>query len=301
MKIFSNTTALLLILTCTVQGFSQQNISTRYLNEQPPGLTPVLFAPQKVSTPDRVEFGSIFTKDGNTFYYAVNVQGKAEILVSKFVDNAWTPAEKFLTHDQYSYNDPFLSPDEKRLYFISDQPANAEGPKKDYDIWYVEHSGTTWSKPITAGSAINSPRNEYYMSFTKTGTMYFSSNKNAPETNHDDYDVYASKMINGEFQIAEKLPDAINTKNYEADVFVAPDESYVIFCANKPGGHGRGDLYISFKNKDNTWTQSKNLGPLINGEKSEYCPFVTPDGKYFFYTKSNDIYWVDSKILETMR
>ncbi|MBG6129007.1 hypothetical protein IWQ47_000301 [Aquimarina sp. EL_43] len=111
----------------------------------------------------------------------------------------------------------------------------------------------------------------------------------------------ASKSINGEFQKAITLGDSINTSNYEADVFVDPEETYVIFCARRPEGLGRGDLYISFKNTDGTWTKSINMGEKINTKNHELCPFVSKDGKYFFYTSNQDIYWVSTKIIDALR
>jgi hypothetical protein len=47
-------------------------------------------------------------------------------------------------------------------------------------------------------------------------------------------------------QPAISLSDFINTPHYEADVFIDPGESYIIFCANRPDGLGEGDPYISF-------------------------------------------------------
>ncbi len=280
---------------------SQTTLGQKYLGQPVPTSIPALFAPGLVSTNGRTEFGSVFSKDGNTFYYAIEPNGKAEIYTSRFVNNTWTKPEVVLVHEKYGYNDPFLSPDEKRLYFISTRALDGKGDPKDYDIWYVEKKGNGWSEPINAGNKINSIRNEYYMSFTKTGTMYFSSNRDTEE-NSNDYNVYSSKSIKGEFQTPVKLSSAINSDAYEADVFVAPDESYIIFSAERPtDSFGRGDLYISYRNANGTWTNAKNVGKEINGARSEYCPFVTPDGKYFFYTKENDIYWVDTSFIEKLK
>ena len=129
--------------------------------------------------------------------------------------------------------------------------------------------------------------------------MYFSSNKMAAEEREDDFDIYFSENIDGEFREAIGLSDSVNTSGYEADVFVTPEESY--FCARRPEGLGRGDLYISFKNTDGTWTKSINMGATINSENHELCPFVSKDGKYLFYTSNQDIYWVSSKIIDELR
>jgi len=101
--------------------------------------------------------------------------------------------------------------------------------------------------------------------------------------------------------MAIPMDESINTKDYEADVFVAPDEPYIIFCSIRKEGYGQGDLYISFKDDDGKWTKAKNMGEIINTEGHELCPFVTKDGKYFFYTSNQKIYWVDASIIDSLK
>jgi hypothetical protein len=68
---------------------------------------------------------------------------------------------------------------------------------------------------------------------------------------------------------------------------------------------GKGDLYISFKKGDGSWTTLKNMGKRINSEYTDYCPMLSPDGKYFFFTSTRtghgDIYWVSVKIIEALK
>ncbi|MEM6380726.1 MAG: hypothetical protein AAF705_21260 [Bacteroidota bacterium] len=283
---------ILLIVACT--ALAQE--SSLYLGQEPPSTTPEVFAPDLISNSNEYEFGSVFNKTGTEFYYGVNVKGKEEIRYSKLEGDTWTKPVTLLAHPTYGYNDPFLSPDENRLYFISKRAMDGKGPLKDYDIWYVEKQKNAWSEPINAGPEINKRGDEYYISFTNDGTMFFASDRK-----ENDFDIYQSRFVNGAFQTPTSLGNAINTKYYEADVFVDPNEAYLIFCAQRPDGYGRGDLYISFKNKDGSWSPSKNMGPKINSTGHELCPFVSKDGKYFFYTSREDIYWVDAKIIAELR
>lgn len=281
-----------------------RNISLggNYMGQEPPGLTPRVFAPNFIST-EEYEFASVFNSKGDEFYYGVDVNGKAETRFTKLEDGVWTKPVTILSHEKYGYNDPFLSPDENRLYVISQRPLDGgDDAKGDYDIWYVEREGQTWSKPINAGPNINSEGNEYYISFTKEGTMYFSSSVNAPEERKNyDQDIYYSEFQNGEFQKAIVLPKSINTEAYEADVFIDPNETYLIFCSTRDDSFGRGDLYISFKKPDGSWTLAKNMGSIINTVNHELCPYVSPDGKYFFYTSNEDIFWVSSEIFDELK
>jgi topoisomerase IA-like protein len=43
------------------------------------------------------------------------------------------------------------------------------------------------------------------------------------------------------------------------------------------------------------------MGKEINTENYEYCPFVTKDGKYLFYTSNQDIYWVSIEIINKIK
>ena len=178
------------------------NESLKYLKQKPPSMVPEVFAPDLISSKNNQEFGSVFSKDGTEFFYGVNVNNKAEIRYAKLIGDEWTESQTILSHEKYGFNDPFLSTDEKRLYFISEMSIDGLNAKDDIDIWYVEKNKTGWSEPINAGPSINSEKNEFYISFTQDGTMYFSSNVGAP-----DFDIYRSKSVEGKFQKAESLGD----------------------------------------------------------------------------------------------
>jgi hypothetical protein len=289
-------TLLIISLFYTITIKAQSN---KYLGQTPPQLQPQKFAPGLISTQAEIEFGSVFTADGTEFFYGVDIDHKPEIRYCKLVNGQWTKPKVLLKDAQYTYHDPFLSPDEQRLYFISNRPLSGKGKKKDADIWYIQREGKGWNQPVNAGSNINSDKNEYYISFTQKGSMYFSSNKASDK--HYNYDIYVSHLKGKKFQPRIRLGAGVNTVRYEADVFVAYDESYVIFCTIRGDASNRGDLYISFKQKDGSWGKAKDMGKLINTKKHELCPFVTKDGKYFFFTRNNDIYWVSAKVIEVLR
>lgn len=284
-------------ISCSKSALSK----LQYIDKERPGLTPQIFAKGFISTTDESEFGSVFTADGLEFYYGVDLNGKAEIRYTQLKDGKWQTPKTIISDTQYGFNDPFLSPDESRLYYISNMPSYEQDTIGDHDIWYSVREGNQWSSPINAGKEINTDRNEYYISFTENGSMYFASHRDKELKRKHDLDIYRSENINGVFQSPVKLSDAINSRGYEGDVFVAPDESYLIFSAARRSGLGRADLYVSFKNEDDNWTDAVIMGPPISSANHELCPVVTRDGKYFFYTSNQDIYWVSAEIINTFR
>ena len=117
-----------------------------------------------------------------------------------------------------------------------------------------------------------------------------------------------AELKNGEYSEIECL----NEKIYKKEAlnwcpFIAPGESYLIFSSNRKGGFGSGDLYISFKNKSGEWQEAINMGALINTDKQERFPGVSPDGKYLFFTRwhstpyYHDLYWIDARIIKNLR
>jgi hypothetical protein len=131
------------------------------LNEVVPDSVPIIFAPEFISLPDRYEFGITVSKDGNEILFGVDpifdlqTPGVHQIWRTTFEDGIWSEPEIFLSHPEFTRNDPMFSPNEDRIYFISDQPNEGE-QTSDVDLWYVEKMEDNWSEPINLGTTINS-------------------------------------------------------------------------------------------------------------------------------------------------
>jgi len=76
----------------------------------------------------------------------------------------------------------------------------------------------------------------------------------------------------------------VNSKFYEFNAFVDPNEQYILFTSyGRKDDAGGGDLYIATKDANGKWMHAKNLNEL-NSKQLDYCPFVSPDGKTVFFT-----------------
>ncbi|MCP4899276.1 MAG: hypothetical protein GY906_20115, partial [bacterium] len=157
------------------------------------------------------------------------------------------------------------------------------------------------------------------------GYVYFFSSRPA---GFGKSDLYRVPLRKGEFGAPENLGPSINTEDNESDACVSPDGDYLVFTSGREVGCGKGDLYVSFRTAEAGWTEAVNLGDAVNTEHTEFCPSVSRDGKYLFFTSNRpkpeviedvmdvrdelgltpsnerpdiDIYWMDAGFIEGFR
>lgn len=292
---------ILLLLSIThVHGRDFPVLSGPYLGQEPPGMTPELFASGLLVPRDGDAINSVFSPDGEEFYYVVleDELPRYNLWFTQVADGTWAQPEELRLAGEYEVADIALSPDGKRLYFCSDMPTyweDAEG----FDIWYVERTEDGWSEPINASRNINSPGGETQPSFTADGTMYFPSwTNNTPE---GDVDIFYAPYIGGEFSERTPLEGKANSNHSEGNSFVAPDGSYILFARwgmPKEIDGGKA-LYISFRNSDGSWGEAINTEPVLLHKGS--LAALTHDGKYLMWSTRKGLHWVDVRVLEQLR
>ena len=126
-----------------------------------------------------LNIGSIsFTQDGNTAYYTQNQEKskgvyQLEIWESKYIKGVWTRGNKlFINNANYSFFHPAITPDGKRLYYVSDDP-NGNGAT---DIYFIDkNEDGSWKPTQNAGQDINTEGDELFPTYYN-GSLYFSSN-----------------------------------------------------------------------------------------------------------------------------
>jgi len=242
---------------------------------------PQLFLPWIVNT-SAFEMNASFSKSGKKFYYSVAdpYQNYNAIVSVKKRKRMWGNPEVVSFSGIYSDFDPFLTHDENRLYFCSRRPLQ-EGIDKtnDANIWFVQKDNDAWGEPQALNANINSEFDEYYISVSKNGSIYFSSTRPGGVGS---WDIYFSQ---DQDSTVKNIGKPVNSAYREWDPFIAEDESFIIFTSDREGGFGGGDLYISFIDNNGNWETPKNLGEKINTSDYEYCPSITHDMQYLYFSR----------------
>jgi Tol biopolymer transport system component len=242
------------------------------------------------------------------------------------VDGRWSEPEVVpgLDDPRYLHLEPALSADGNTLFFLSTRPDPARGVQAgNQDIWMMTRTPAGWGPPVNLGAPVNSALPEYFPSLTRDGTIYFTREEAGSRVSA----IWRARREGGGYRDPERLPAQVNSGRSHFNAFVAPDESYVIVPTDgRPDSIGGCDYYVVFRTPDDRWSQPINLGPEVNTKGSqEFSPYVSPDGKYFFFMSSRpaaperltfrlfrdlhdrpgngnaDIYWVDAAVIEDLR
>lgn len=317
------------------QASDDQALSGPYLGQRPPGAEAELFAPNIVST-GMYTRDMAMTPDGREIYFGVSVGGLSVIVQTRLIGDRWTRPEvaPFSANPDYMNLEPHISPDGQKFYFLSTRPrdggpmpAEDIGQWVNQDIWVMERSGDGWGEPYNLGPPVNSDGEEYFPSVTRGGTIYFTR---TPAGTRESY-IYRARPVDGGYAEPEKLGPEINSTQQQFNAFIAPDESYLIVCVfGREDSRGGTDYYVVFRNEEDTWSRPVNMGAAINTPRNgEYSPYVSPDGKYFFFMSTRprpretipervtyefledvygapqngnpDIYWIDASFIEDLR
>jgi hypothetical protein len=244
-----------------------------------------LFAEGTLSTGDN-EFSVAFTPDGRVAYTSVSgpdrVRHPLVILKSEFRDDRWQTPEVAPFSGIYSDADPFVSSDGARLFFMSRRPMAGNRQRDDFDIWVVDQTPDGWGIAQRLDSAVNTDGSELFPSVTTAGDLYFTATYADPVSGEERLGIHRSEFAGGEYIARENFSERINPGYDESNVYVAPDERFVVFSSARPDGYGDADLYISF-NRSGSWSTPQNLGTQVNSELDDYAPAFSPNGRFFFF------------------
>jgi Tol biopolymer transport system component len=278
-----------ILMVLVLNSGRSADVKGPYFGQTPPGTNPVVFAPGILSMPNRLEARIAFSPDLKECYFTVtdSTFSNPRLYYTTCVNGTWTSQQLTPFLPGSSKNEPFFSADGNKLYFTS----NANGTR---DLWVVQRTAQGWGTPQVLPSPINSNSYmEYFYSETTDGTVYFVSTR----PGKGGTDLWRTRP--GLPLQVENLGAPVNTGNFEYDPCVAPDGSWLIFCANRFGGNNF-DLYASRSNGSGGWTTPVSMdtfGAGYNTSASEYGPSFSPDGRYLFFVRNNngqtgDVFWV---------
>lgn len=167
--------------------------------------------------------------------------------------------------------------DENTIHFSTarDTVADPKKQKAKYtsDIYTLSKTENGWTNLKIIAGPINSGQNEGSGFLTADGSRFFFTRWSP--TNKNECAIYFSRFFNGEWLIAQKMNDKVNLDGYKStDPSISPDGSIIYYSSNRPGGHGKMDIWYEAIDEDGrTYGEPVNMGPLFNTAEDETSPF----------------------------
>jgi len=240
-----------------------------------------LFAEGSVSTYMN-ERDFAISPDGTEIYFTISTPKSSLqtiVFARKIKEGQWTKPQIVSFAGNFSDLEPAFTADGKTLFFSSNRPIEGTATK-DFDIWKVTRAEQGWSIPVNLGTPVNTKADEFYPSIATNGNLYFTAQYPGGIGKED---IYVSNLKDNIYQAPVVLDSAVNSRLYEFNAYVSPDENFILFTSyGRKDDTGGGDLYISVK-ENGKWKPATNLKE-INSPQLDYCPYVSPDGKILFIT-----------------
>ncbi len=191
------------------------------------------------------------TNDGKTIYFTrdnvtkrnrldYDKKGTSHLKIYKASINSdsWSDIEELpFNDDVFSTGHPALSPDNKRLYFVSDR----DGGLGQTDIYYVDiNEDGSYGEPVNMGDKINTEGREMFPFVSKDSTMYFSSDG---YLNLGLLDIFRSDILKDDGANPENLGTPYNSGYDDFAFYIDSDTKKGYFSSNRPEGQGNDDIY----------------------------------------------------------
>ncbi|HTE46880.1 MAG TPA: hypothetical protein VK636_16655 [Gemmatimonadaceae bacterium] len=246
-------------------------------------------APNVISTRDYERDGT-FTPDGKTFYFTKRTIWPyfSAICVSHLRDGRWTEPVVAPFSGQFGDLTPFVSIDGAHLYFASRRPVNGI-PSPVYNIWVVDQTPTGWSAPHALPDPINGRGSVIAPVTTRDGSLYFIAG--------DEPHVFVARRQGDGWSAPVLAAGPSEPGIYELSAYVDPDEHFMIVAVigredalnTKEAIYQHADLYVRDR-AGSGWSPMRHLAAPINSGAEEGSPFVSPDGRYLYFTSERGVF-----------
>jgi len=289
---------LLSMISCTRKPY----LAINYFNQKEPGTLPEIFAPGIISEKGRFEMGLTISPSGKSIAFGVAYEKNIEencIYLSNFSKGKWSSPNKAVIPNNINTFFPMFGPDGSELFFAK-SINNFET-----DIWVGKYTNNKAVRLQPLDSTFASVAREAGHGKSVKGSIYFTSNRD--DKHQCCGDIFRSEIDGRENYSSPAKVKELNTDADEESLFLSLNEDYIIIQAWKDEFQSKHDLYLSYRSKSGKWTLPQRLDTLINTRAIEQIPFVPPDSKYLFFSRTtvshenkqeayeSDIYWVSNK------
>ena len=198
---------------------------------------------------------------------------------------------------------PVVSPDGQKLYFTRWKHPDNLGANKNQDIWVSNwQPDRTWSKATLFPAPINNDENNAVCGITPNGKTLLLNNVYGKDGTMEKGVSFSFLLRTGEWSFPKALK-ILNFKNKSefSEYTLAPNGKVLLMTTETKDTYGGKDIYVSFLNSDDSWSEPKNIGPVVNTGEAESTPFIAPDGVTMYFSSSGHVGYGNNDIFLSRR
>ncbi|KAA0989357.1 OmpA family protein [Dyadobacter aurulentus] len=197
---------------------------------------------------------------------------------------------------------PIISPDGKTLFFTRSNFEGNIGSPKSQDVWFSTlNDKNQWTKAANIGSPINNAGHNAVTSISADGKTIYLINVYRPDGSmYFGFSRSFKTKTGWSFPKESKIFNLMENAT-SMELTVSPFENTLIIAVQRADTEGSRDLYISFLQKDNTWSEPRNLGPVINSADDEGTPFLALDNKTLYFSSQGHSGYGEADLFLTRR
>ena len=198
---------------------------------------------------------------------------------------------------------PLISADGKTLYIDrKDHPQNVNGADENDDIWYSEFTDGKWANVKNIGKPLNNDGHNFVFSISPDNNTMLVGNTYLPNGDVGSFGV----SITNRTQDGWEIPTKLNIENYynnagNVSFSLSADGKVLLMAVGRDDSYGEHDVYVSFLKSDGSWSEPKNLGPIVNTLGDEATPYLASDNVTLYYSTSGKPGYGSNDIFVTKR
>lgn len=142
------------------------------------------------------------------------------------------------------------------------------------------------SYPLVFSKIFNADGDQGGVAFTPDqNTVYFTRTQKGKQNS---YSIYKANLdLNSKYYWSNIQELEFNNPSYSVETpFIGTEANKIYFSSNMPGGFGGFDIYEATLNEKGEIVNPKNLGAEINSDKDEKYPFISGNGKHFYFSSN---------------
>lgn len=203
---------------------------------------------------------------------------------------------------------PVISPDGKLLYFTRTKHPENMGVNREQDVWFSKNINGNWSTAENMPKPINNVYNNAVCAISNDAKKLYLINEYVSDSTMKQGISYS--MLN---KRGWSFPQSMKIKNYynyvDGSLDVSPwseftvsgDGKILLMPLKRRDSVGSRDIYVSFWEGNNEWSEPKHTGKVINTAENEMAPFLASDNKTMYYSTKGYPGYGDNDIFVSRR